>query len=211
MNQMTITSTATPEISADFGPVRLARAMQPPLGRRMSGRLEEDTCMTLLVSVARLWRRWRGRWPSARSWCCSGTWIIREDAVGPGDQAVRAAAAVGPHHRARRRGGLSGAAAGAGLALRALALAVQGRSRCRWSSCSRARSRWSSPPTARRSRPSACSAREVACDNFQDARGVPAQRRRARPADRDPDRGHVPHQPGAVRRRHAGDARRRTA
>ena len=43
-------------------------------------------------------------------------------------------------------------------------------------------------------------------DDFQDVRGVPAQRRPARTAAQDPARGHLRHQPRAVRRRHRASA-----
>ena len=87
-----------------------------------------------------------------------GVRIIREDESGLVIKQFGPPLPPGRHHRARRRGGLSGAAAAAGLALRPVALAVQGREGAAGRGAARARSRWSSPPTARRSRPSACSA-----------------------------------------------------
>ena len=55
------------------------------------------------------------------------------------------------------------------MALRPVALALQGGEGAGGRRRSPARSRSSSRPTARRCRPSACSARQVPCDNFQDA------------------------------------------
>ena len=135
-----------------------------------------------------------------------GSWVDPRERVGAGDQALRprrcrrGASSRSTARRATRR------AAVARLALRPVALAA---TRCvkvpADRSCSPARSRSSSPPTARAIPTERVLGREVACDNFQDAEALPARRRRARPPARVPDRGHVPHQPGAVRGRDAGE------
>ena len=112
----------------------------------------------------------RRRWPLLLfAIVVSSTWIIRENESGLVIKKYGPALAAGRLDRARRRGGLPGAPAAARLALRPVPLAVPRRQGADGRGAGRARSRWSSPPTARRSRPSACSAREIACDNFQDA------------------------------------------
>ena len=70
------------------------------------------------------------RWLVARRWS-PGTRIIGEDESGLVIKRFGRAAAAGPAHRPRRRGRLPGAPAAARLALRLLALAVQGARRCR--------------------------------------------------------------------------------
>ena len=72
----------------------------------------------------------------------------------------------------------------------------------------RSRSRWSSPHDGAPHPAERMLGREVACDNFQDARGVPRRRRReAAGSSAFLTAGHVPHQPGAVRRRDGGERR----
>ena len=88
----------------------------------------------------------------------------------------------------------------------AVALEVQGRTRCRSSTvppgeiAARRRADGAPIPSER------ILAREVDCDNFQDAARFLDERRREGPSARVPHRRHVPHQPGAVPRGHRGHA-----
>ncbi len=127
-----------------------------------------------------------------------GMVVIRENESGLVIKKFGAVAAARAPDRARRRGRLPGRHAAARLALRAVALEVQGGARCRWWWCGRGRSRWWWPPTATRFPSERILGQEVECDDFQNARAVPRERRREGPAARLPDRGHVPHQPGAL-------------
>ena len=118
-----------------------------------------------------------------RSSCCSALVLIvsrRRGSIGENESGLvikrfGRAAASGPHHRARRRGRLPGAHAAAGLALRPVALAYKVVKVPLVDRRSPVRSRSSSPPTARRCRPSACSAREVDVRQLPGRGGVPRQ------------------------------------
>ena len=136
--------------------------------------------------------------------------MIRENAGRARGQAVRAAAAVGPDHRPQRRGRLSGAparrpagtsACGAG-STRSIKVPVIDRAARR----DRARRRRGRRGDSGRARARA----RRRLRQLPGRGGVPAQPRRARPPDRVSDGGHVPHQPGAVRGRDAGQRRRAT-
>ena len=131
------------------------------------------------------------------------------DEVGPRRQALRPAAAGRPDHRARRRSRLSGAACCRPDGTSAMALALQGQQgavvivSARRDRARRRGGRRADPAA------SAILGREVACDNFQDAEAfLRGGGERGRQLG-DPDRRHLPHQPGAVRRRDAARTRRR--
>ena len=133
-----------------------------------------------------------------------GTWVIRESESGLVIRRFGRPLPPGRLIALRGRGRLPGAAAAAGLALRPVALAVQGE-RVPLVVV---------PPgeialvvaEGRRADPGgAHPRREVDVRQLPGRGGVPAPRWREGPADRLPHRGHLPHQPRAVRGDHAGE------
>ena len=132
----------------------------------------------------------------------------------PRGQALRPPAAGRPARRPRRRSRLPGQPAPPGLALRLLALAVQGRSACRWSIVPPGEIALVVAADGAAIPPERILGREVDVRQLPGRARVPARRRRDGPPARHPDRRHLPHQPGALpgrapRQRDAASACRR--